>query len=101
MVAVLLDSARGEQGYWGVRHAEGRRRLLGLEEGRRHGPTSPIWIMQARFAAGDADGGFALLDSLARLKTSALYKLPCFPDLEEVRTTPRYAAAIKQIGVLR
>jgi DNA-binding SARP family transcriptional activator/TolB-like protein len=101
MVAVLLDSARGAKGYWSVRHAEGRRRLLGLEQERRHGPTSPIWIMQARFAAGDADGGFALLDSLARLKTSALYKLPCFPDLEEVRATPRYAAAIKQIGVLR
>ena len=100
-VAALLDSARGAQGYWDVRHAEGKRRLLMLEQVQGQRPTSPIWIMRAHFAAGDVDGGFALIDSLARRHSSALYKLPCLFELDEVRGTARYEAAIKQIGVLR
>jgi len=101
MITALLGSARGASGYWSVKHAEGRRRLAKLEQDWARHQGSPIRIMQARFASGDAGGGFALLDSLARRHMHALYKLPCAPDLDEVRGSARYEAAIKQIGVLR
>jgi len=99
--AALLDSARGEKGYWDVRHAEGRRRLMTLERDSSTHWTSPLRFLQAHFAAGDRDAGFALVDTLARRHTTELYKLPCMADLDEVHGSPRYAAAIAQIGALR
>ncbi|HEX8946544.1 MAG TPA: BTAD domain-containing putative transcriptional regulator [Gemmatimonadaceae bacterium] len=101
LIVGLLDSAHGEKGYWDARHAEGRHRLLTLERDSSRRWMSPLRFVLAHFAAGDTDAGFALLDSLVRQRMPALYKMPCMPDLDEVRGTPRYAAAVARMAVLR
>ena len=92
----LLKSARGKSGYLAAKHAEGRRRLAAVK--RRRDAT--LRLMQADFAAGEDEAGFAELETLIRERSVALYRLPCMPDLDEVRNSPRYAAALKRIGPL-
>lgn len=94
-----LATVKGREGYWRVRHAKGRQRLAALE--RRGGHDLPFRLMQAHFASGDADAGFIALDKALAVGTRALYRLPCMPDLDEFRDTPRYADAIARIGTMR
>jgi DNA-binding SARP family transcriptional activator/TolB-like protein len=101
LLADMLKTAHGAEGYWNARHADGRRRLTVLERDSSQHWTSPLRFMQARFAAGDTAVGFALVDTLARRRMPALYKLPCMIDLDEVRGTRRFAAAVERIGALR
>ena len=101
LLAGVLDAARGAEGYWNARHLDGRRRLAELERDSSQHWTSPLRFLQAHFAAGDTSAGFALVDTLARRRMPAMYKLPCMVDLDEVRRTPRLAAAIERIGALR
>jgi DNA-binding SARP family transcriptional activator/TolB-like protein len=101
LLARVLDTARGEQGYWHARHTDGRRRLALLERDSSQHWTSPLRFLQAHFAAGDTSAGFALADTLARRRMPAMYKLPCMVDLDEVRRTPRFKAVAERIGALR
>jgi DNA-binding SARP family transcriptional activator/TolB-like protein len=101
LLAGVLDTARGAQDYWNARHLDGRRRLAALERDSSQHWTSPLRFLQARFAAGDTAAGFALIDTLARRRMPAMYKLPCMVDLDEVRRTPHLAALIERIGALR
>jgi len=100
-LTAALDSARGETGYWNARHVDGRRRLSTLERDSSTHWTSPLRFLQAHFAAGDTAAAFALVDTLAHRRMPALYKLPCMADLDEVRRSPRYTAAVERIGALR
>lgn len=98
VLASALEGAKGREGYWRVRNGEGRKRLAALV---RKGDVSPIRLAQARWGAGDADGGFRALEEAARTGTPFIYRLPCFIEADEFRDTPRFAAAVSRIGALK
>jgi hypothetical protein len=56
--------------------------------------------MQALFASGDSARAFDALDQVATLRTLALYRLSCMPDIDEFRNTIRFKAAAATIGGL-
>lgn len=93
-----LAKAKGAEGYWGLKHEEGRQRLAALK--LRTGYVSPVRFMQARWAAGDAAGGFHSLKAAATTDTKALYRLPCMVEADEFRNTPQFAAAVARVGPL-
>jgi len=97
-LAKLLADARGKDGYWRIKHAEGRQRLVALEQ--QGGRMSLLKLMEARFASGDADGGFMALDKAAAARLPSLYRLSCSAEIDEFRHTPRFAAAVARIGTL-
>jgi tetratricopeptide (TPR) repeat protein len=96
--AAQLATVHGRSGYWSQKHADGRKRLESLR--RRTNGVLPVALMQAEFAAGDADAGFRTLDAAAATDTRALYRLRCMRDLDEFRTSPRFEAAHAKIGAL-
>lgn len=98
-LAKALAAAKGKEGYWGLQHAEGRKRLASLE--RQSGRVSPFLLMQARFASGDAEGGFRALIKAEEAGTPAVYRLSCFQYIDEFRHTPRFTVAVARIGALR
>lgn len=100
VLAAAFARARGREGYIAARHLEGRKRLAKLLADSKTKKVAPLYIMQAKFKSGDADGGFAALEALRRDSSIALYRLPCMSDLDEVRGTPRYNAALRAIGPL-
>lgn len=101
VIAAALARARGERGYWAVRHLEGAARVRALEAQQAAGhQVSPLVMMQALFAAGDTARGFAMLEPAARERYHPLYKLPCMPDFDEVRATPRFVQLQRQVGAL-
>ncbi|MGK2960610.1 MAG: BTAD domain-containing putative transcriptional regulator [Gemmatimonadaceae bacterium] len=97
-LAKELRGARGRSGYWSVRHSEGRRRLEALRA--QTDRVSPRALALAHFAAGDADRGFAELEKARLEGIPALYRLPCMPDIDEFRNTPRFVQALSRIGAL-
>lgn len=98
-LAKALTAAKGKEGYWGLQHGEGRKRLASLE--RHGGLIPPFLLMRARFASGDVEGGFKALDNAEEAGTPALYRLSCFPYIDEFRHTSRFTAAVARIGALR
>lgn len=98
-LAKALADAKGKEGYWKSQHAEGRKRLASLE--RQGGRIPPFRLMEERFASGDVDGAFSALDKAEDAGTPALYRLSCFPYIDEIRHTPRFAAAVARIGTIR
>lgn len=95
-----LSRAQGQSGYWTVKHEIGRRRLANLQQRARGEKVSPVKIMQAQFEAGDGDAGFADIAALIPQRSAALYRLPCMPQLDEVRGTDRYKEMLKRTGHL-
>jgi len=98
LLARSLADARGAEGFWRVRHSEGRKRLAALEHQKE--PVSPMRLMQARWASGDIDGGFRALEMAAATVTPFLYRLPCLREADELLHTPRFAAAAARVGGL-
>ncbi len=100
VLAAVLNRAHGKSGYLEAKHRDGRRRLLVLQRSIPGKGPSPVNVMRARFAAGDIDGGFADIEKLIASKTSTTYRLRCFPELDEVRESDRFAAVLKRAGPL-
>lgn len=98
-LAEALPGAKGKDGYLALKQAHGRKRLADLA--RRSGRISPLSIARASFAAGDIEIGFAELEKARQEGIPALYRLPCMPEFDEVRHTPRFAAVVARIGALR
>ncbi len=102
----LLASARGPAGYWALRHLDGER-LLATRRVLANRPDrwlSPYLVAAAEVAAGHVDRGVAMLEDEARSGDWMLVKLPCNPELDEIRSTPRYAqlvASVKDLAVRR
>lgn len=96
-LSAVLAGAKGKSGYASARLFEGRQRLAAL---KREPVTNRVRMMHAHFAGGDVDGGFADLDALMRQRSIALYRLPCMPDLDAVRDSPRLQAVLRQVGPL-
>jgi hypothetical protein len=95
-----LAAAHGDTDYWAVSHEEGQRELKALLSSRTAAATLLFPLSKARFLAGDIAGGFAVLDEAVKKKEHWLYRLPCMPELDEVRDTPRFAAILKAVGPL-
>ncbi|MDQ6888075.1 MAG: hypothetical protein M3068_12420 [Gemmatimonadota bacterium] len=99
-IANALGQASGATGYWSVKHLEGQRRLAILNAQAKRSESSPLRFMLARFAAGDVEGGYDALAQLVRRRHPSVLRLRCLPDMEEIRRSPRFAAALAQIGAL-
>jgi hypothetical protein len=56
--------------------------------------------MQARFVAGDVEGGFKYLEAAMADKDQRLTHMPCMPGLDEVRDMPRLKAIQAKVGAL-
>ncbi len=98
----VLGRANGQSGYWAARHQEGRLTLTSLENQSKAAPgtVSPGAIMRARFAAGDAEGGFRDIENLITRRSAELYLVPCLFEFDEVRDSERYKAVLRRIGPL-
>jgi DNA-binding SARP family transcriptional activator/TolB-like protein len=95
-----LTGARGREGYWAAVHKVGHRRVEALEAESKTHWVSPVLLMQAKFAAGDADGGYKMMEVAGGETSPALFRLRCMGDLDEVRNSPRFKAAVERIGAL-
>ena len=93
-----ISASKGKNGYWNLKHALGLKRLQALRSSSEH--VSPLSVMQASFASGDSAAGFRALEETERLGIRALYRLPCMPDIDEFRHTPRFVATVARIGPL-
>ena len=94
-LAKRLEHARGRDGYWNIRHHEGRQRLAALE--RVSGRRRPLSFIQASFAAGDEERGYREIARAEQLGTRGLYRLPCMPEIDEFRDTPRFKATASRL----
>jgi len=100
-LADKLLVARGASGYWDARHLEGRLRLARLQERARKGWVSPSRLLEAEFAAGEFATGYRELERIANSESEdRLYRLPCGPDFDEVRSSPRFIAIQAKMGPL-
>jgi tetratricopeptide (TPR) repeat protein len=93
-----LAAARGREGYWNVRHMDGRRRLARLR--RLKTRISPLRVVQASFASGDTASIRGALEEAMATFTPGLLRLACMPDVDEFRGTPTLDGALARIGTL-
>jgi tetratricopeptide (TPR) repeat protein len=100
-LAQVVREARGADGYWTAKHAEGAARLAGmLDRAARGARVSTSSLAQAKFAAGDFEGGFAALEQLLRDQHRAVWRLRCNPAYDEVLTFPRFKQVVVAAGAL-
>jgi serine/threonine-protein kinase len=90
---------RPEPGYWDDIRSGGGRRLAALQA-KSPDHAADLKLLEAQFAAGDSTEGFATLERVALAGDRNLYKLPCMPDLDQVRNTPHLQAIIRRVGAL-
>jgi predicted Zn-dependent protease len=88
--------ARGERGYLQLVHANGRRRLNGLLA-QASPPPPAVQLVIARIAAGDIDTGLDELTRLAQRDDVNIYRMRCHPDMEEVRSSPRFQRIMESL----
>jgi tetratricopeptide (TPR) repeat protein len=87
--SALVDTlARGERGYLQLVHANGRTRLDRILAQTTAPPALQIAI--ARMAAGEIDTALDELARLAQRGDIGVYRMRCHPDMEEVRSSPRF-----------
>ena len=91
---------RPAPGYWDDVREKGRRRVEKLRKQGAVPLSDSLRLMQAEFAAGDTASGFAILEPIVVRRDRNLYKLPCMPDLDQVRRTPHMAAIIQRVGAM-
>ena len=99
-LTLAAASAHGEAGYWTVKHLEGKALLA-----RRTAMASKRWVAPyllgvAEIGAGHLDRGLDLLESELRSGSRMLYKLPCNPEIDEVRAMPRFNRLMQAAGSL-
>jgi len=99
-LAEALSSARGATGYWAAKHVEGKQILAEVQKQLAVGYVPKQRVVQARFQAGDIDGGFKTLEAWTANDDGRLYHLPCFPGFDEVRDSPRFKAILERVGPL-
>ncbi len=94
-LASRLATAKGRDDYWSIRHAEGRSRLAALD--RQVGRKRPLSLVQASFQAGDEERGYREIAKAEQLGTRGLYRLPCMPEIDEFRDTPRFKSTAARL----
>ena len=93
-----LNGVKGEEGYWNLRHAIGRKRVQQMEA--RQGRVSPLRRMQAYFAAGDSTKGFEAIEDMLDQGILARFRLPCMPEVDEFRDSQRFKELVARAGML-
>ena len=93
-----LRTARGANGYWEVRHREGRKRLAKITKGTE--PATPFVMIQAQLAAGDPEAAYKSIDDAPASEKPTLYRLSCYAAADEYRRAPRFLARVQRIGAL-
>ena len=99
----LVGAHRGVQGrdaYFEAQHAEGRVLLDAFRRSTAGKRVSPLRLMLLQFQSGDSAAGFATLAAATRERDHWIYRLPCFPALDEVRGTAHYRAMLSEIGTM-
>jgi DNA-binding winged helix-turn-helix (wHTH) protein/TolB-like protein/Flp pilus assembly protein TadD len=107
-----LHDLKVSKGEWTGVANEGRAKyLLELREGSRtgakgyweaelkHGPDEPYFKAIARAKLGDVEGAFALLEKSIKEKFSGMVWLKVTPELDPLRTDPRYQELMKRVGL--
>jgi DNA-binding SARP family transcriptional activator/TolB-like protein len=95
-----LARGHGKNGYWAAKHVEGKPGLAAIEKEATHSYVAAQRLFQARFLAGDLDGGFKVLEAASRTKDWRGWHLPCGPGMDEVRQSPRFKAILEKAGAL-
>jgi DNA-binding SARP family transcriptional activator/Flp pilus assembly protein TadD len=80
----------GERAYWAIRERDGRAELARFEKIAQTHKVHPVRIAMARIAAGDIDGGMSLLEQGIKIGGRLVDRLPCFPEVDRIRGTPRF-----------
>jgi tetratricopeptide (TPR) repeat protein len=99
-LAAALPTARGEAGYWALKHREGRALLEARSARARGGWIAPYLLGVAEIGAGHLEEGMARLEAEVRAGSRMVYKLPCNPEIDEVRDSPRYRRLLEAAGAL-
>lgn len=99
-IAEELNRARGEAGYWAVRHAEGRRLVNSLLVRRQEGWVSPGRLGMAYLQAGDLPRGLALIEEDIRGGSVQVYHLGCHEAADEYREAPGIRRLLETYGKL-
>jgi DNA-binding SARP family transcriptional activator len=83
----------GEAAYWAIRNRDGRANLARVEKMTLTSRVRDARLASAYIGAGDLDRGMSLLEQA--IKSGAPGdKLPCAPDFDRVRDTPRFKAIL-------
>ena len=97
-VRAVLSRARGREGYLAAMHTQGGLRLRAYRRAVAGKPISTLRMVHLQFQSGDSAAGFASLEQGVREGAEWIYRLPCFPSVDEFRGTPHYAALLARIG---
>lgn len=95
-----LAQVRGEAGYWSLKHVEGRALLQMRQQLAGKGWIAPYILGVAEVGAGNLNRGLEALESEVQAGSRLVYKLPCNPEIDEVRSTPRFRRLLRQAGAL-
>jgi len=95
--AELSSDGSAEAAYWKSIERVGRTELARREKQAREGWLPPVMLGISRIYAGDLDGGMSLLENGVGSGTPSLYRLPCLPQVDRVRGTPRFKAILAAI----
>jgi Flp pilus assembly protein TadD len=91
---MLSATAPDSAGYWSLKHA--------IAQGGRALPASASKQDRVHrlFETGEWTTGYALLDTLVETRDHVMYRLPCNPQYDEVRNSPRFRAIVQRAGPL-
>jgi hypothetical protein len=84
----------GETAYWAITERDGRNALKQLEARIATGAATPARLAIARIGAGDIELGMNLLEKEVTSGDPHLYRLPCLPAVDRVRSTVRFKAIL-------
>ncbi len=83
-----------------MKHREGAGLLEERQRRARTGFVAPYLLGVAEIGAGHLDRGLALLEDETRNGSRMVYKLPCNPEIDEVRSLPRFQRLLAAAGAL-
>jgi DNA-binding SARP family transcriptional activator/TolB-like protein len=99
-LARTLPAAHGQAGYWSLKHLEGQALLGARMALARKGWVAPYLVAVAEIGAGQTERGLIGLEAELREGSRMLYKLPCNPEIDEIRSLPRFERLLKAVGSL-
>lgn len=99
-LALALRDAHGERGYWDFKHREGATLLATRIARAGKEWQAPYLLGVAEIGAGQIDQGFDLIESEVRAGSRMVWKLPCNPEIDEIRSMPRFQRLLQAAGAL-
>ncbi|HYG61984.1 MAG TPA: protein kinase [Thermoanaerobaculia bacterium] len=95
---VILGAIGRNQARWG-KAAEARKVLAELEEKKRTGYVAPTVLAKLHFALGETDQGFTWMQKALEERDQGLMFLRVDSDYAAVRSDPRFARLLKEVGL--